>query len=272
MKSTRRILYLVGCGVFIALPFSARPLLARQTSADQAPVTSVQPGASSQDNTDGSQPGPEPSNPQPPPKDDRIFGVMPNFVTVEGGAQAPPLTAKGKFKLTAEGAFDPYEFVITGIIAGLGQADRADESLGQGLKGYAKRYGVDFANQVGGNFMTGAVFPSLLRQDPRYYELSKGGFLRRFGYAVSRVAVIRSDQGANQFNYSEVLGNAAAAGLSNLYSPREDRHVSSWVGDWAEQISIDAFGNELKEFWPDIRRKLFSGKKKDKSPATASVS
>ena len=168
MTSTRRLLCLLSCGVFIALPFSARPLLARQTFADQAPVTNVQPGVGAVQKADGSQPGQEPSKPLPP-NNDRIFGVMPNFITVEGGAHPPPLTAKGKFKLTADGAFDPYEFVITGIVAGLGQADRSDESLGQGLKGYAKRYGIDFANQVIGNFMTGAVFPSLLTQDPRYY-------------------------------------------------------------------------------------------------------
>ena len=96
--------------------------------------------------------------------------------------------------------------------------------------------------------------------------------MRRFGYAVSRVAVIRSDRGYNQFNYSEFLGNATAAGLSNFYSPREDRNLSNWVGTWAEQVSIDALGNELKEFWPDIHRKLFTRKKKDKTPAIASLS
>jgi hypothetical protein len=188
--------------------------------------------------------------------DDRIFGIMPNFLTVEGEDKVPPLGVKGKFKITAQGAFDPYEFTIVGIIAGLHQAADVDPSLGQGMIGYGKRYGIGLADQVSGNFLVGAILPSLLRQDPRYYQMGKGSFARRFFYALSRVIVARTDSGARQVNYSEILGNGAAAGLSNVYSPQADRGISNTLLTWGEQLSIDGFGNELKEFWPDIKRRF----------------
>jgi hypothetical protein len=194
----------------------------------------------------------------PAPANDRIFGVMPNYTTVEGSSDVPPLTTGQKFKMQAQGAFDPYEFVIVGVVAGINQAQNEDAAYGQGLVGYAKRYGSGFADQAIGNFMTGAIFPTILREDPRYFRLGRGRFARRFTYALSRLLLTRTDAGPGhtQFNFSEVLGNGAAAGISNLYEVPQDRTLSNTATTWAEQISIDGLGFELKEFWPDIRRKV----------------
>ena len=196
--------------------------------------------------------------PAPAPADDRIFGLMPNYTTVEGGSDVPPLTPSQKFKMQAQGVFDPYEFTIVGILAGVNQAENEDAAYGQGVAGYAKRYGSGFADQAIGNFMTGAIFPTLLHEDPRYFRLGRGSVARRFTYALGRLLLTRSDAGPGhtQFNFSEFLGNGAAAGISNLYEVRQDRTFSNTATTWAEQISIDGLGFELKEFWPDIRRKF----------------
>jgi hypothetical protein len=195
----------------------------------------------------------------PAPVDDRIFGLMPNYTTVEGSSDVPPLTPAQKFKMQAQGVFDPYEFSIVGLLAGLNQAQNEDAAYGQGLAGYARRYASGFADQSIGNFMTGAIFPTLLREDPRYFRLGSGSFARRFRYALTRLLLTRTDAGPGhtQFNFSEFLGNGAAAGISNFYEVRQDRTFSNTATTWAEQISIDGLGFELKEFWPDIRRKLF---------------
>jgi hypothetical protein len=193
---------------------------------------------------------------KPAQKDDRIFGVMPNHLTVENGASIEPLTWKGKFKITAEGAFDPYEFVIVGIVAGIHQAQDADAPFGQGAQGYAKRYGAGFADQAIANMMTGAVFPSMLHTDPRYFRMGEGTFGRRLRYSLTRIFITRTDSGNRAFNFSELGGNAAAAGISNLYYPSQDRTISNTLNTWATQIAIDCLGNELKEFWPDIHHKL----------------
>jgi hypothetical protein len=191
-----------------------------------------------------------------PQKDDRIFFALPNLLTVENASSLPPLTTRLKFKTVAQGCFDPVEVVFIGIQAGIGQADNTNPTYRQGLIGYSRRFGTAYADAIIGNFGTGAIFPTLLRQDPRYYQMGKGNFFRRFGYAAIRVVITRSDSsGKTQFNFSEFLGNGLAAGLSNAYHPAPHTLASS-TNVLGTQILMDATGYELKEFWPDIHRFL----------------
>ena len=185
-------------------------------------------------------------------KNDRMFYVMPNYLTVDGQSQVPPVSWKEKFAMAAKGSFDPYEFTIIGIVAGIRQAENSDEEFGQGMKGYAKRYGAAFADQVDGNVMVGGLYPTILKIDPRYYRLGRGRFVHRFGYAVSRVLIARKDSGGRMFNIPEFAGNATAIAISNVYYPADDRNALANFNNWGVQMGLDAFGNELKEFWPDI--------------------
>jgi hypothetical protein len=105
--------------------------------------------------------------------------------------------------------------------------------------------------------MTVAVFPSLFREDPRYYQLGEGGFRRRAYHALNRLFVTRTDSGHERFNYSESIGNAAAAAISNIYHVPADRTASRNATTFAFLILYDGLANGLKEFWPDIRRKVF---------------
>jgi hypothetical protein len=104
--------------------------------------------------------------------------------------------------------------------------------------------------------MTTAVFPSMLKEDPRYYRLAEGKVSRRLWYPIERLFVTRLDRGGDRFNISESAGNAVAAGLSNFYHAREDRTVGRNFETFGMLIMWDGLSNELKEFWPDIRRKL----------------
>jgi hypothetical protein len=195
------------------------------------------------------------------PKNDRIFLVIPNYGTVEHPtANIPPLTVKQKFKTGAEDAFDTYSVPLAGIVAAISQAKNDDAAWGQGWGAYGKRYAATYADTVIGSFMTTGVFPSLLHEDPRYFRMGSGGFRKRSWYALTRLFVIRTDAGKQQFNYSEFMGNATAAGISLTYHTVQERNFSSFAGDYATQIAIDAFANQLKEFWPDIRHH-FSHKK-----------
>jgi hypothetical protein len=238
--------------------FLVSPALAQQQSSPLAATGAQgQPAAAEQSTTptSGNQNQNSPGQTQSTQKkDDRMFFVMPNFLTVQNEAQVKPLTWKGKFAITADGAFDPYEFAIAGILAGIRQAENSYPGFGQGFVGYAKRYGTAMADQVDANMMVGAVFPSVLKTDPRYYQLGTGSFSHRFDYALSRIFITRKDSGGTTFNLSEPLGNGVAAGISALYYPAADRSVSSSLDGWGLQMAIDGFGNELKEFWPDIHR------------------
>jgi hypothetical protein len=185
-------------------------------------------------------------------KDDRMFYVMPNYLTVDGQSQVPPVSWKEKFSMAVKGSFDPYEFTVVGIVAGIRQAENSSPAFGQGFEGYAKRYGAAFADQVDGNIMVGGVYPTILKIDPRYYRLGRGSGVHRFGYAIDRIFIARRDSGTHMFNVPEFAGNATAIAISNVYYPAADRSFSSSLSGWGLQMGLDAFGNELKEFWPDI--------------------
>ncbi len=165
----------------------------------------------------------------------------------------PPLTPGGKFKLVVRDTFDPVIFAFIGLEAGINQASNSDPTFRQGFKGYSKRYGLAFADDAIGNIMTSALFPIALHHDPRFYQMGSGSFLHRFWYAGTRVLITRSDTGTVQFNYSEILGNALAAGISNAYHPGP-RTLGSNVNIWATQTAWDAVSYEMKEFWPDLHR------------------
>jgi hypothetical protein len=196
------------------------------------------------------------TNTQKGTSNDRILWTLPNFLTVENADSIPPLTPGQKFKVVARGVFDPFEFVLIGFVAGLGQASDSNPSYGQGMQGYAKRYGTSYADNAIENFMASAVFPSVLHQDPRYYQLGHGGFVKRAGHAVSRVLMTRSDSGDKQLNYSELVGGLSAAAISTYtYHPQSERGFGNVVSVWGSQMGWDAVTYMIKEFWPDLRKR-----------------
>jgi hypothetical protein len=135
------------------------------------------------------------------------------------------VNAGSKFKLGFDDSFDPTAFLIAGVFAGSSMAQDQYRSFGQSAKAVSKYYRAAFADQAIGNAMTEAIFPTVLHQDPRYFTKGKGGFLKRTGYAITREFITRNDDGRNHFNTSELLGNAVAARISNLYYPAADRSL-----------------------------------------------
>ena len=162
-----------------------------------------------------------------------------------------------KMKVAFEDSFDPSAFLVAGVFAGIAMAERQYSSFGGGAQGFGKYYGGAFADQAIGNIMTEGLFPIAFHQDPRYFVRGKGGFRKRTVYAMSREFITRGDDGHNHFNTSELAGNAVAAGISNIYYPAADRSLANTANKWGEQIALDAFFNVAKEFWPDVRNKLF---------------
>jgi hypothetical protein len=192
---------------------------------------------------------------------DRLFYAMPNFSTVESPNQLPPLTVGQKFKLVTRSSFDPFQFAWYAALAGISQAENSEKGYGQGWGAYGIRYASAFGDGLTEAYMVSAVFPSVLRQDPRYYQLGHGSFLHRTGYALSRLIIARGDSGNAQFNASEIFGSAVAAGIVTYsYHPHEDKTLSNTASVWGTQVAYDAIAIEVKEFWPDLRRK-FSEKK-----------
>jgi hypothetical protein len=187
---------------------------------------------------------------------DRMFWVVPNFAAVSADTDLPPLTTRGKFDLAMHDSVDYTGFTWTAILAGQAMATRSDPELGTGIKGYGRYFWRTFADGVSGTYFTEAIVPSITHEDPRYYTLGHGGFFRRFGYALSRAVVTKTDSGGLSFNWSEVAGNALEAGLSNAYYPPEERGFKQTARDWGQQMESAVLNNIAKEFWPDIRHEI----------------
>jgi len=188
--------------------------------------------------------------------DHRMFGVLPNFKTVNDPNQpVTPIGPSEKFQLVLH-YFDPFTFAITSLQAGIEQDTNAKKSYGQGALGYSKRFGADFTDAFTNELFVVGVFPSLLHEDPRYFRLGRGSGLHRTGYALSRILVARTDSGGHRFNFSEFLGNFTSGSISQLYYPHNERGIGGVLTRMSVQISYDALFNILKEFYPDLKRKL----------------
>ena len=181
-------------------------------------------------------------------KQQRVFGMVPNFY-VNYNDEAAPLTPKRKFELALKATTDPVTTVAVSAIAGVDQATNRFSGYGQGAQGYAKRYGASYANFASGLWIGGAILPSILKQDPRYFYKGTGSKGSRFLYAVSRPFICKGDNQRWQPNYSSVLGDLAAGGISNLYIPERDRHGARLTFENAGiALGTTAAINVLQEF------------------------
>jgi hypothetical protein len=165
------------------------------------------------------------------------------------------MTTKLKFKLALRTATDPFTFVVVAGVAGVEQAHKTFPGYGQGLEGYAKRYGASYADTVAGRMFGSAIFPAILHQDPRYFYKGSGTIRSRLLYALVSTVVCRGDNGRLEPNYSHVLGSFAAAGLSNVYRTPQDRQASLTFRNGLIITGSGAVVNILREFFS---RKLTS--------------
>jgi hypothetical protein len=178
----------------------------------------------------------------------RVLGIVPNFY-VSYIPDAAPLDGKQKFQLALRTIVDPVTLLFVGAVAGVQQEQGHFEAYGQGPEGYAKRYGANYADTVTGTLLGGALFPWLLRQDPRYFYKGTGSFASRMYYAISRAVIVKGDNKRWQPNYSGVLGELASGGISNLYYPAEDRRGAGLTFETAAiGLAGGAAANVFQEF------------------------
>jgi hypothetical protein len=189
----------------------------------------------------------------------RILGVVPMF-GVTNRQDAPPLTPKQKFHLFVKGEIDPFEWFAVGLQAGISQATNEFPQYGQGAAGYGKRYGAALADSVSSGFFSTFVYPTLLKQDPRYFRLGEGTVKHRIAYSLERVLVCRTDRGGRAFNFSNVLGAVTTGSISNAYYPPNDRGFGLTMSRAGISLLYGTAGGLVDEFWPDIYRKVFHKK------------
>lgn len=181
----------------------------------------------------------------------RIMGVMATFNTTQNH-NALPLSPRQKYQLFFKSVTDPWPFALTAVVAGISQADDDFAAYGQGMQGYAKRYGAAYTDYFTGNFFGNAVLPGLLHEDPRYYQRGKGKFITRALWAAGSTGWCKRDDGTWGPNYANVAGNLIGAAISNVYYPAAERSVGDTIQRGITVTVEGAIGAELIEFWPDI--------------------
>ena len=237
-----------------AKPDSAKPDSGRSFHNPEwkvLPARRAQPRSAADANNPNDQFGKQPK---------RILWIIPNYRAVSANTHLPPLTFKGELWLATQDTFDYSYFILVAGLAGIDMASKSQPAFGQGAEGYGKYYWHNFVDGGIENYMTEAIVPVVTREDPRYYTMGKGGFVKRTGYAVTRLFITKTNSGKSTFNLSEIVGAGAAAGIGNAYYPAQSNPWVKTYQRWGTQVGLDGIFNALKEFWPDINQAIFHGK------------
>ncbi len=267
---------LLGASVATAAGQSSAEPSVTASSAFTAPASltpisafaSSQPFSSSLDTPEPNQPSlPDAPDPQAaqtrsarPPSSKRVFGIIPNFRTVSTDEKLPRMSVKAKFTTAFQDSFDYSSIFIPAALAGYSLGINADPEFGGGGLGYARYLWHAAADQTQENFLVEAILPSITHEDPRFYSLSRGSFVQRTEYSLTRAFVTRSDNDREVFNASEIFGSGIAAGVSSLYYPTRERSLGNTTKQWGLNIGVDAIAFVVKEFAPDITQKVLGPK------------
>lgn len=220
----------------------------QQTPSAPQPQTSAQPAQTASDTPQDT--NSEADREVKQQESQRMLGIIPAFNEVIGG-KAVPLKPAQKFSLFFHSAFDPYQFGIVALDAGIEQWEDQFPEYHYGIQGYARRYAAAFGDNFDGNLWGNAILPSLLHQDPRYYRLGHGNPLHRILYSASTAVICKGDNGKWQPNYSNVAGNIIGGAVSNLYYPAADRGIGLTFERGLTVTATGAIGALAEEFYPD---------------------
>jgi hypothetical protein len=189
----------------------------------------------------------------------RVLGFIPNFYVVYDSKNAVPLTTKLKFTLAMRVSADPVTLGGIAFLAGINQAADTPNYV-QGAKGYGQRIGTVAADGFSDILIGGAILPSLLRQDPRYFYQGTGSTRSRLRHAFFSPFICKGDNGRWQPNYSSIGGDLASSAISNLYYPESNRGVGLVFGTFAINTAerlASSIAQEfiLPRFTPSVRKK-----------------
>jgi len=186
----------------------------------------------------------------------RVLGIVPSFNT-SYRSDAVSLTAGQKMSLAFRSSIDPFTFAAAFLVAGYHEVEDDDTGFGWGIEGYGKRSGAAYLDAIDGTMIGNGILPSILHQDPRYFRMGHGTTTHRLLYALATNVICKHDNtGKWEPNYSNVLGNIASGGISNLYYPSSNSGVGQTFTNGMIVTAEGGLGSIFQEFWPDISRKF----------------
>jgi hypothetical protein len=203
------------------------------------------------------------------PQQSSWFSIRLKITTAPAGQKNCPLDAGGKFRLFAKVAASPYTLATASTAAGWSQWQNYDEEWGQGADAYGQRFAAAYADSVTKAFFNKFAYPVIFRQDPRYFRKGQDAtFGPRLGHAIGNTFVGHTDSGRNMPNLSLWAGTASTVAVQNLYHPGNDRGFTPAAERFGISIGISMGYDVVREFWPDISRKLHL----QKDPAPVGIS
>jgi hypothetical protein len=224
------------------------PLDERQESSSAPAATTAPPAAQSQEEKAAQQIKEQ--------EKQRVLGIVPSF-NISYRSDAVSLTARQKLGLAFRSSVDPVAFASAFLVAGYHEADHDNIGFPWGIKGYGERSGAAYLDAFDGAMIGNGILPAILHQDPRYFRLGHGTTTHRLLYALMTNVMCKHDNtGKWEPNYSNVLGNIASGGLSNLYYPSSDSGIGQTFTNGFVVTAEGGFGSIFQEFWPDISRKF----------------
>jgi hypothetical protein len=186
----------------------------------------------------------------------RVLGIVPSF-NISYRSDAVSLTAAEKVKLAFRSSTDPVAFAAAFLVAGYHEGMHDDIGFPWGAKGYGERAGAAYLDAFNGSIIGNGILPSILHQDPRYFRLGHGTTTHRMLYALMTNVMCKHDNtGKWEPNYSNVLGNIASGGISNLYYPSNNSGIGQTFTNGFIVTAEGGAGSIFQEFWPDISRKF----------------
>jgi hypothetical protein len=166
-------------------------------------------------------------------------------------ASVRPLTQAEKFHTFISEARSPLTLGAVGVTAGvlseLGHVTPGPQPSLTAL------YKAVFIQKESSAFFGKYLYPSLLKQDPRYYPSTSSSFLGRATYAASRILITRNDSGERTPNTSYFLGVLTSVAIATAYRPYWARSTSGTFKTLGSTIGSDAGINLFHEFGPGIR-------------------
>ncbi len=172
------------------------------------------------------------------------------------GPEVKPLTPTEKARLAVRNLLDPFNAITIAGQSGIAVASDSHSPYGPGMPGFGKNVGVSYAEDMTGEFFGTFLIPSIAHQDPHYHRMPTASIRRRALHAALQVLWTQGDNGRGMLNYASIVGSAIDLGISNLYVPGEQTHLSADVTRYSIGLATAPIDNYITEFLPDVARRI----------------
>jgi hypothetical protein len=171
---------------------------------------------------------------------------LPNTVS------AHPLTIGDKLDYRVVQSIGLRGALGASVSAAIGQAANSPHEWGQGVQGFAERFGSAFAGNLSRQTFSFAL-ESVLHEDPRYFPSEHDSKKERIVNALKQVIICKTDSGKSSFAYGRVVSAFGAGQFANVWQPESTGGVGNGIKRGFISLGGDFAYNMMQEFIPFTR-------------------